>query len=60
MLHEFNRAGPGQHLLPRYTQALITQMAQTAACNRHHSLNQHLCRWLLLSLDRLLPATKAT
>ncbi len=41
------------HLLLRYTQALITQMAQTAACNRHHSLDQQLCRWLLLSLDRL-------
>ena len=42
-----------QHLLLRYTQALITQMAQTAVCNRHHSLDQQLCRWLLLSLDRL-------
>jgi CRP-like cAMP-binding protein len=41
------------HLLLRYTQALITQMVQTAACNRHHSLDQQLCRWLLLSLDRL-------
>jgi CRP-like cAMP-binding protein len=50
---EFNRAGPAMHLLLRYTQALITQMAQTAACNRHHSLDQQLCRWLLLSLDRL-------
>lgn len=50
---EFNRAGPVMHLLLRYTQALITQMAQTAVCNRHHSLDQHLCRWLLLSLDRL-------
>jgi CRP-like cAMP-binding protein len=49
---EFNRA-PVQHLLLRYTQALITQMAQTAVCNRHHSLDQQLCRWLLLSLDRL-------
>jgi CRP-like cAMP-binding protein len=49
---EFNRAGPMLHLLLRYTQALITQMAQTAACNRHHSLDQQLCRWLLLSLDR--------
>jgi len=49
---EFNRA-PVLHLLLRYTQALITQMAQTAACNRHHSLDQQLCRWLLLSLDRL-------
>jgi CRP-like cAMP-binding protein len=49
---EFNRA-PVLHLLLRYTQALITQMSQTAACNRHHSLDQQLCRWLLLSLDRL-------
>ena len=51
--NEFNRSGPVLHLLLRYTQALITQMAQTAACNRHHSLDQQLCRWLLLSLDRL-------
>ena len=50
---EFNRVGPVSHLLLRYTQALITQMAQTAVCNRHHSLDQQLCRWLLLSLDRL-------
>ncbi|PXX98433.1 Crp/Fnr family transcriptional regulator [Halomonas sp. LBP4] len=50
---EFDRAGTLQHLLLRYTQALITQMAQTAVCNRHHSLDQQLCRWLLLSLDRL-------
>jgi CRP-like cAMP-binding protein len=50
---EFNRAGALLHLLLRYTQALITQMAQTAVCNRHHSLDQQLCRWLLLSLDRL-------
>jgi CRP-like cAMP-binding protein len=50
---EFHRAGPLQVLLLRYTQALITQMAQTAVCNRHHSLDQQLCRWLLLSLDRL-------
>ena len=49
---EFKRT-PVLHLLLRYTQALITQMAQTAACNRHHSLDQQLCRWLLLSLDRL-------
>ena len=49
----FNRAGPVLHLLLRYTQALITHMAQTAVCNRHHSLDQQLCRWLLLSLDRL-------
>ena len=53
LLQEFNRAGPVLHLLLRYTQALITQMAQTAVCNRHHSLDQQLCRWLLLSLDRL-------
>jgi len=51
--NEFNRAGPVLHLLLRYTQALITQMTQTAVCNRHHSLDQQLCRWLLLSLDRL-------
>lgn len=50
---EFNRFGPVMHLLLRYTQALITQMAQTAVCNRHHSVDQQLCRWLLLSLDRL-------
>jgi CRP-like cAMP-binding protein len=50
---EFNRAGPTLRLLLRYTQALITQMTQTAVCNRHHSLDQQLCRWLLLSLDRL-------
>ena len=50
---EFNRAGAVLHLLLRYTQALITQMSQTAVCNRHHSLDQQLCRWLLLSLDRL-------
>ena len=50
---EFNRGGPLQHLLLRYTQALLTQMAQTAVCNRHHTVDQQLCRWLLLSLDRL-------
>jgi CRP-like cAMP-binding protein len=50
---EFNRSGELQHLLLRYTQALLTQMSQTAVCNRHHSLDQQLCRWLLLSLDRL-------
>ena len=50
---EFERGGTLQHLLLRYTQALITQMAQTAACNRHHAVEQQLCRWLLLSLDRL-------
>jgi CRP-like cAMP-binding protein len=51
--NEFNRSGELQHLLLRYTQALLTQMAQTAVCNRHHSLDQQLCRWLLLSIDRL-------
>jgi CRP-like cAMP-binding protein len=50
---EFDKAGPVLHLLLRYTQALITQMTQTAVCNRHHSLDQQLCRWLLLSMDRL-------
>jgi hypothetical protein len=49
---EFNRAGLMQRLLLRYTQALITQMTQTAACNRHHTVEQQLCRWLLLTLDR--------
>jgi CRP-like cAMP-binding protein len=53
MLQEFNRAGLMQQLMLRYTQALITQMSQTAACNRHHSLVQQLCRWLLLTLDRM-------
>jgi CRP-like cAMP-binding protein len=50
---EFNRAGLMQRLLLRYTQALMTQMSQTAACNRHHSVEQQLCRWLLLTLDRM-------
>ncbi len=50
---EFDKSHAVMHLLLRYTQALITQMAQTAVCNRHHSLDQQLCRWLLLSLDRL-------
>jgi hypothetical protein len=50
---EFNRGGTMQRLLLRYTQALITQMLQTAACNRHHLLEQQLCRWLLLTLDRV-------
>jgi len=53
MKDEFDKAGPVLHLLLRYTQALLTQMAQTAVCNRHHSLDQQLCRWLLLSMDRL-------
>jgi CRP-like cAMP-binding protein len=56
---EFNLAGPMQRLLLRYTQALLTQMAQTAVCNRHHSLEQQFCRWLLLSLDRL-PSNELT
>src|SRR5687767_7258051 len=56
---EFERGGPLQYLLLRYTQALITQMAQTAVCNRHHSVEQQLCRWLLLSLDRL-PSNELT
>ncbi|MEL7894111.1 Crp/Fnr family transcriptional regulator [Vreelandella neptunia] len=51
--NEFYRAGPMQRLLLRYTQALLTQMAQTAVCNRHHNVDQQLCRWLLLSIDRL-------
>jgi len=50
---KFAEFGPATHLLLRYTQAFITQMAQTAVCNRHHSLDKQLCRWLLLSLDRL-------
>ncbi|CAN5279602.1 Crp/Fnr family transcriptional regulator [soil metagenome] len=53
MREEFDLGGAVMHLLLRYTQALITQMAQTAVCNRHHTLDQQLCRWLLLSLDRL-------
>jgi CRP-like cAMP-binding protein len=53
MKHEFNRGGTMQHLMLRYTQSLLTQMAQTAVCNRHHSVDQQLCRWLLLSIDRL-------
>ncbi|HYF41032.1 MAG TPA: Crp/Fnr family transcriptional regulator [Ramlibacter sp.] len=53
VMEEFNRGGPVLHLLLRYTQALITQMAQTSVCNRHHALDQQMCRWLLLTLDRL-------
>ncbi|SCY01550.1 transcriptional regulator, Crp/Fnr family [Nitrosospira sp. Nl5] len=53
MLQEFNHAGPIQRLLLRYTQALIMQISQTAVCNRHHTIEQQLCRWLLLTLDRL-------
>src|SRR4249919_2592864 len=56
---EFNRHGDMLHLMLRYTQCLITQMAQTAVCNRHHSIDQQLCRWLLLSLDRL-PSNRLT
>ena len=59
LLEEFNRAGLMQGLLLRYTQALATQMFQTAACNRHHSVEQQLCRWLLLTLDRL-PSNELT
>jgi len=54
---EFNRGGALQHLLLRYTLAILTQMAQTAVCNRHHTVDQQLCRWLLLCLDRL-PSTE--
>ncbi len=53
LLQEFNQGGPIQRLLLRYTQALITQISQTAVCNRHHTIEQQLCRWLLLTLDRL-------
>jgi CRP-like cAMP-binding protein len=53
LMQEFNRGGLMQRLLLRYTQALLTQMSQTAACNRHHSVEQQLCRWLLLTLDRM-------
>ncbi len=53
LMAEFDRAGPVMRLLLRYTQALLTQMSQTAVCNRHHTVEQQLCRWLLLTLDRL-------
>lgn len=53
LIQEFGRSGAFQHLLMRYTLALLSQMAQTAVCNRHHTVDQQLCRWLLLSLDRL-------
>lgn len=59
LVDEFNRAGPMMRLMLRYTQALITQISQTAVCNRHHSLEQQLCRWLLLTLDRL-PSSELT
>jgi CRP-like cAMP-binding protein len=55
LMEEFNRAGPVMRLMLRYTQALLTQMSQTAVCNRHHTVEQQLCRWLLLTLDRLGP-----
>ncbi len=53
LMEEFNRAGSLMHMLLRYTQAMITQVSQTAVCNRHHSMEQQMCRWLLLALDRL-------
>ena len=53
LVAEFNQFGPVSHLLLRYARALVTQMSQTAACNRHHTLDKQLCRWLLMSLDRL-------
>ncbi|HEX7455507.1 MAG TPA: Crp/Fnr family transcriptional regulator [Gallionella sp.] len=59
MMEEFNRSGLMMRLMLRYTQALITQMSQTAVCNRHHSVEQQLCRWLLLTLDRL-PSNELT
>lgn len=59
MMEEFDRAGPMMRLMLRYTQALITQMSQTAVCNRHHTVEQQLCRWLMLTLDRL-PSNEMT
>ncbi|MDO8939772.1 MAG: Crp/Fnr family transcriptional regulator [Methylicorpusculum sp.] len=59
LMEEFNRAGPMRNLLLRYIQALMTQISQTAVCNRHHSVEQQLCRWLLLTLDRL-PSNELT
>jgi len=59
LMEEFNRAGPVMRLMLRYTQALITHISQTAVCNRHHSVDQQLCRWLLLTLDRL-PSSELT
>ena len=59
IMDEFNLAGPVMRLMLRYTQALITHMSQTAVCNRHHSVEQQLCRWLLLTLDRL-PSNELT
>lgn len=59
LMEEFNRTGPMMRLLLRYTQALMTQMSQTAVCNRHHSVEEQLCRWLLLTLDKL-PSNELT
>ena len=59
LMEEFDLAGPMMRLMLRYTQALMTQMSQTAVCNRHHSVEQQLCRWLLLTLDRL-PSNELT
>ena len=59
MMEEFNRAGPMMRLMLRYTQALMTQMSQTGVCNRHHSVEQQLCRWLLSTLDRV-PSNELT
>jgi CRP-like cAMP-binding protein len=59
LMEEFNRAGPMMRLMLRYTQALMTQISLTAVCNRHHSIEQQLCRWLLLTLDRL-PSNELT
>ncbi|MES2535713.1 MAG: Crp/Fnr family transcriptional regulator [Pseudomonadota bacterium] len=59
LIDEFNRAGPVMRLLLRYTQALLTHMSQTAVCNRHHTVEQQLCRWFLLTLDRL-PSNELT
>jgi CRP-like cAMP-binding protein len=59
MMEEFNRAGPMMRLMLRYTQSLIAQVSQTTGCNRHHSIEQQLCRWLLLTLDRL-PSNELT
>ena len=59
MMEEFNRSGPMMRLMLRYTQALMTQMSQTAVCNRHHAVEQQLCRWLLSTLDRL-PSNELT
>ncbi|MCW5602880.1 Crp/Fnr family transcriptional regulator [Nitrosomonas sp.] len=59
LIQEFNQVAPVAHLLLRYTQALLTQIGQTAVCNRYHSVEQQLCRWLLLSLDRL-PSNELT